>query len=235
MDDTLSPPGRLGSVRTRHFRGLARPAPAAPGCGPPPPPPERTGAVAAFATPLIFALRALCVFYMRLTSPWPGVKSGAVISPRKTRDLRQLHRALIDLASVMNRPQRDEALIKEAGIVLDRALFPLLVGVERLGPISVGELADRVGRDHTTVSRQVAKLERLGLVARRPSPADGRFNQAQITPGGREMAEAVDSARARQAAPILARWSEQDLADLVRLMRRFADDLMTLPGAVDDR
>jgi len=171
---------------------------------------------------------------MRLTSPGPGVKTGAVISPRKTRDLRQLHRALIDLASVMNRPQRDEALIKEAGIALDRALFPLLVGVERLGPIGVGELADRVGRDHTTVSRQVAKLERLGLVARRPSPADGRVNQAEITPSGREMAQAVDSARARQAAPILARWSEQDLADLVRLMRRFADDLMTLPGAVDD-
>ena len=77
----------------------------------------------------------------------------------------------------MNRPQRDEALIREAGIPLDRALFPLLVGIERFGPIGVVELADRVGRDYTTVSRQVAKLESLGLAERRQSrrrPAGAR-------------------------------------------------------------
>ena len=86
--------------------------------------------------------------------------------------LRQLHAALLDIVSVMNRPQRDEVLIKEAGIPLDRALFPLLVGIERFGPIGVVELADRVGRDYTTVSRQVAKLESLGLVKRQDSAAD---------------------------------------------------------------
>lgn len=70
--------------------------------------------------------------------------------------LRELHGALLDIVSVMNRPQRDEAMVKKAGISLDRALFPLLVMIERLGPIGVIELADRVGRDYTTVSRQVA-------------------------------------------------------------------------------
>src|SRR3546814_6428928 len=77
--------------------------------------------------------------------------------------LRVLHSALIDIVSVMNRPQRDEAMVREAGISLDRALFPLLVGIERFGPIGVVEMADRVGRDYTTVSRQVAKLESMGL------------------------------------------------------------------------
>jgi len=67
--------------------------------------------------------------------------------------LRRLHGAVLDIVSVINRPQRDEVLIKEAGIPLDRALFPLLVGVGRFGPIGVVELADRVGRDYTTVSR----------------------------------------------------------------------------------
>ena len=84
-----------------------------------------------------------------------------------TAQLRQLHGAVLDIVGVMNRPQRDEVLIKAAGIPLDRALFPLLVGVERFGPIGVVELADRVGRDYTTVSRQIAKLESLGLVERR--------------------------------------------------------------------
>jgi len=140
-------------------------------------------------------------------------------------DIRQLHEALIDLAVLMNRPQRDDVLIKEAGIALDRALFPLLVRIERRGPIGVVELADGAGRDHTTVSRQVAKLESLGLVARRPNPADRRIHEAVVTDKGRAMTDALDAARARLAGPILARWSEQDLNDLTRLLRRFADDL----------
>src|ERR1700722_11731479 len=99
--------------------------------------------------------------------------------------LRRLHSALLDILSVMSRPQRDEALIKEAGIRLDRALFPLLVSVERFGPIGVLDLADRVGRDYTTVSRQVAKLESLGLVERRDNAADRRVRGATVTPKGK--------------------------------------------------
>ena len=51
----------------------------------------------------------------------------------ESRLLRQLHGALMDIVSVMNRPQRDEQMVREAGIALDRALFPLLVGIERVG------------------------------------------------------------------------------------------------------
>jgi len=61
----------------------------------------------------------------------------------------------------MNRPERDDTLLREAGIALNRVLFPLLSGIERFGPIGVVDLADGVGRYYTTVSRQVAKLERL--------------------------------------------------------------------------
>ena len=39
----------------------------------------------------------------------------------------------------------DEAMVREAGISLDRALFPLLVLVERVGPIGVVELAEGYG------------------------------------------------------------------------------------------
>ena len=139
--------------------------------------------------------------------------------------MRQLHGAMIDLVGVINRPQGDTILLREAGLALDRALFPLLVVIERRGPIGVGELADRAGRDYTTVSRQVAKLESLGLVARRTSPADRRVNEAVVTDKGRAMTDAIDAARERLAASILAAWSEQDLEDLTRLLRRFADDM----------
>ena len=101
-----------------------------------------------------------------------------------SEQLRQIHSAMLDIVSVMNRPQRDEALIREAGIPLDRALFPLLVLIGRFGPIGVVDLADRVGRDYTTVSRQVAKLESLDLVERRESVADRRVRAAVATAKG---------------------------------------------------
>jgi len=139
--------------------------------------------------------------------------------------LRELHRAVLDIVSVMNRPQRDEALIRAAGIPLDRALFPLIVGIERFGPIGVVDLADRVGRDYTTVSRQVAKLEDLGLVERQESNADRRVREAVVTRKGKAMTDLVDAARERIGRGIFETWEAHEIDELVRLMRKFADAL----------
>jgi DNA-binding MarR family transcriptional regulator len=145
------------------------------------------------------------------------------------RAYRPLHEALLDVVGIFNRPQNDALLLREAGVALDRALFPLLVLIERRGPIGVGELADRVGRDYTTVSRQAAKLETLGLIARSPGKADRRVTELVVTEQGQVMSEMLDGARERLAATALADWSEQDLQDLARLLRRFADDLLHGP------
>jgi DNA-binding MarR family transcriptional regulator len=143
--------------------------------------------------------------------------------------LRTLHGALIDIAAAINRPRRDEAMIEEAGIKLDRALFPLLVLTERLGPIGVVELADRVGRDYTTVSRQMAKLDELGLVLRRESGADKRVREAVVTVAGKAMTDRIDTARERIGRSIFDSWDAQEIDDLVRLMRKFADVLKEEP------
>jgi MarR family len=58
------------------------------------------------------------------------------------------------------------------------------IGIERFGPIGVVDLADRIGRDYTTVSRQVAKLDELGLVRRQAGVGDGRVREAVVTPQG---------------------------------------------------
>ncbi|WP_211275902.1 MarR family winged helix-turn-helix transcriptional regulator [Thalassospira mesophila] len=137
--------------------------------------------------------------------------------------MRNLHGALIEIISVMNRPQRDDAMIREAGITLDRALFPLLVLVEKIGPIGIVDLAERVGRDHTTVSRQIAKLENLSLITRQPAPTDKRVHHAVIAPAGKKMTDAIDRARERIGQAIFDQWDEHDLSELVRLTRKFAD------------
>ncbi len=139
-----------------------------------------------------------------------------------SHQLQALHGAVLDIVSFMNRPQNDAVLIKEAAIPLDRALFPLLVGIERFGPIGVVELADRIGRDYTTVSRQIAKLEGLGLAERRESLADRRVREAVVTPRGKAMTNAVDAARERVGRAVFETWDAREMDELVRLMRKFA-------------
>lgn len=145
------------------------------------------------------------------------------------RRLRELHAAVLDIVVAMNRPQRDEALIAEAGIQLDRALFPLLVGIDRFGPLGVVDLADRTGRDYTTVSRQVAKLEGLGLVRRRAGAADHRVREAVITPKGKTMTDRLDAARERIGRATLKTWEAHDIDELVRLTRKLADAMQNDP------
>ncbi|MDH2345957.1 MarR family transcriptional regulator [Bradyrhizobium sp. SSUT77] len=152
-----------------------------------------------------------------------------VQNTRISEQIRVIHGALLDIVSVINRPDRDEVLIKEAGIRLDRALFPLLVGIERLGPISIVELAARTGRDHTTVSRQVAKLESLGLVDRQANETDRRVREAVVTRQGKEMTVHIDAARERIGTAIFASWKPAEIDDLVRLMRKFADAMKDHP------
>lgn len=154
----------------------------------------------------------------------------SVQNTRISGKLRDLHVALLEILSVMNQPQRDDALMEEAGISLDRALFPLLVGIERFGPIGIVDLADRSGRDHTTVSRQVAKLEGLGLVSRQANATDGRVREAVATAQGKATTAKIDLARERIGKATLEDWPEQDIDDLVRLMVKFAGAIRTAPA-----
>ena len=153
-----------------------------------------------------------------------------VQNARKLELFRRLHLSLIEVVSAMNRAQNDHALLDEAGVKLDRALLPLLVGIGRLGPISVGELADRAGRDYTTVSRQLKKLSELSLIQRTSNPDDQRVSVAELTDDGRRVTRTIDGARNRLAAAALSEWSESDLDQLVSLLERFTTTLTTGPS-----
>lgn len=140
-------------------------------------------------------------------------------------ELKDLHRSLISIVSVMNRPRNDERLIAEAGVKLDQALFRLLVVIERVGPIGVVDLAERLGRDYTTISRQVSKLERMELVIRSENAQDRRMREAVVSAKGKAVTDRLDEARGRMAREIFKDWPSGDISDLVRLMRKFADAL----------
>ena len=131
--------------------------------------------------------------------------------------------ALIDLVGMLNSPRQDEILLREAGVSLDRALFPLLVRIGMSKSLNISELAQQVGRDHSTVSRQTAKLEKLGLIRRTPGRVDQRVREAVISADGRRMVDAISKARRRLFGQMLADWTDAEVQTLSRLNRRLAD------------
>ena len=144
-----------------------------------------------------------------------------------TDNIERIAGALVGLIGYLNSPQRDDLLLREAGVVLDRALFPLLVRLGVLGPLSVGDLAAQAGRDHTTISRQLARLEALGLISRESGGGDRRVRAAALTDAGRAVVGDITAARRRLLSRALGDWPEQDLALLATLNQRFLDALVT--------
>ena len=104
----------------------------------------------------------------------------------------------------------------------------MLIG--KYGPIGVVDLATRVGRDYTTASRQVARLEQLGLVTRRTRSGDRRSREATLTPEGKASTDAVDAARERLALKMFKSWSRDEYDQLLRLTRMLADGLYETPA-----
>ena len=75
----------------------------------------------------------------------------------------------------------------------------------RGGPLTVGELASRLGLTLPTVSGVLAGLDRAGLVERRPDPADRRRTIVQIMPGQATLISQWLDGAAQPLARVLAK------------------------------
>lgn len=62
-----------------------------------------------------------------------------------------------------------------------------LSSVERLGPLTLGELSAVEGVRPPTLTKVVAALEEQGLVARHTDPADRRVSRVEATAAGSEL------------------------------------------------
>jgi DNA-binding MarR family transcriptional regulator len=85
------------------------------------------------------------------------------------------------------------------------------------------ELARRLAVTTSGIARQLAPLERIGLVTRESNPSDARLALVVLTPRGAELAEEA-SATANEAAGVALRrlWSAEEQAALALLLRRAA-------------
>lgn len=103
---------------------------------------------------------------------------------------------------------------------VDRAGYLAMRLLESLGPVSTNCLARALRLDASTVTRQITVLERGGLVARRPDPADRRSSIIMLTPEGREAMGEVQGRRRRHIEALVSDWDQADQATLGRILTR---------------
>lgn len=104
---------------------------------------------------------------------------------------------------------------------MDRAAYLLLNRLDREGPMGVKALAEAMGIDSSTVTRQVAPLVDTGLVKRTSHPEDGRAVVLAVSPRGRGRLEEVRDSRRRLMAEVTDGWTTQEQETFTALLVRF--------------
>jgi DNA-binding MarR family transcriptional regulator len=105
--------------------------------------------------------------------------------------------------------------------------WAMLVPLERDGDQRCSALAGVAGVDVSVASRQLAVLEKLGYVERRPDPQDGRAALLRLTDAGADALAAARTLRSDWALAALAGWDEADARQLSGLLDRLVADLET--------
>ena len=67
--------------------------------------------------------------------------------------------------------------------------YSILAKLNRLGPLSINELAKSMVMDRTTLGRNLRPLERSGLISLEVDPADRRSRRLVVTERGRALLE----------------------------------------------
>ena len=90
----------------------------------------------------------------------------------------------------------------------------------RSHPTAVDVAAD-LQIDKSTASRQIAVLERRGLIERQAAPGERRAQWLRLTPVGRRILLRSDTARIEAITERVDDWTDAEVMQFADLLRRF--------------
>jgi DNA-binding MarR family transcriptional regulator len=119
---------------------------------------------------------------------------------------------------------RDETM-RRARCSLPPAHAWLLGRVSSFGPIRIGALAVALGLDNSTITPQLQRLEREGLISREPDPLDRRAALVQITAPGERVLGRLQRSRQALLFEKLRDWPTADRETVAAIVARLANAL----------
>ena len=97
--------------------------------------------------------------------------------------------------------------------------------VSEFGPARMSELATWQSVDRSTMTTQVGRLEKLGLVQRAPAPDDRRAIVVSVTEAGRTLHEESRAAACAAFDSMLADWTDKERQQLTESLSHLVDSL----------
>lgn len=123
--------------------------------------------------------------------------------------------------------------IEASGTKVEVAGSAVLGRLSLLGPSRLTDLAAALGLDPSSVSRQVAAVERAGWVTREEDPTDRRATRLLLTDAGRDVVERLGVLRAEALARLTPDWTDSDLDALTARLARLNHDLAANRALLD--
>jgi DNA-binding MarR family transcriptional regulator len=158
-------------------------------------------------------------------TPEPGARRARPLQALRADehdDIAAVEAALGIIARRINLSRVHERIVARAGVSgIDRASYWTLARLAEHAPLRLSELAHVLGLDLSTVSRQVAALERHELVERTTDPSDRRAAVVDLTAEGHRALEGLRSAARARLTDVMADWSDEERAELARALTRF--------------
>lgn len=111
-----------------------------------------------------------------------------------------------------------QARIKPMG--LSTGVFPVMLHLWQQDGVTQRDLVARVGVEQATMANTLARMERDGLILRRPDPDDGRQRRIWLTERGRGLHADATTAAATENAAVLSGLSTAERDQLIQLLRK---------------
>ena len=103
---------------------------------------------------------------------------------------------------------------------LSTGVFPVMLHLWQQDGLTQRDLVFRVGVEQATMANTLARMERDGLVLRRPDPEDGRIRRIWLTEKGRGLLDEATAAAAEENENVLSGLPAAERDQLVELLRK---------------
>jgi len=102
--------------------------------------------------------------------------------------------------------------------------FVALATVHKLGPLRIGDVAERLSIDVSVASRQVAALELAGYLRREPDEHDRRVRRVSVTEEGERVLAVLHHRLVEAFSTAMSTWEDDEVVALARGLDRLRED-----------
>jgi DNA-binding MarR family transcriptional regulator len=137
----------------------------------------------------------------------------------------QVDGLLSRMAEMGNSPRLLGRLLTLSGVAVQPSGWAILTALHRHGQVRVSELAEHLGLDQSTVSRQLKPLDAAGLIDRQAHDGDRRVAIVSLSDKGADAYGAVRQRWLDDLNWFMRNWSDADRAHFGELAERFSDEI----------